>query len=643
MYSYGKRRQDPPLKLMGTKGFSLGLNQLTHPSVIKNNELSECYNAIFAQNGVIKKRFGCKKKGTARIGDTKIYSLSPVYKINNQNYLIRIGSSGKAQYFSEIIQDWIDIPDSPTFPQKKTYIFQGYSKVYFCNENMPLTRWDGTNWLTYQFINNPTTAPTLEKQGTGTGPVSYYYRYVWFNEVGNTAASSSAVLTSMPDTLNDTTWIKVTLPTPPADVKRVGIFRGVEPGVEQFLDEIPASQTEYHDKGQKVPDPLYLYPTSNKTSGFKFKFATVYKDTIVGVTVDEGDDTLVFSGGLDEFDNFGVAAGGGFYSWRKGDGSKITTLKPFKEQLYVLKTDKIGVFDFSSSAAGAAVVKDINMAMGTVSFDSIHAAGNDLRGWCKDGAFSMGNEPNYADVIRTRILSARIQNTVDSIVYKNIDKIVSTYYKNLSIWAIPTGSENEGNTIMVVYDERYVAWSVWTGMKASVFAKYIGQDNFERLYYGDEVSGNVYEMFNGYNDDGKPINFKIATKQFDAGVPFRYKNFDKIYLVFGIIYGSDTVLSLIENGTYSGKTYKISAILVNQGLGVDRWGTMKFGETTIDQLKESLSLVIKYIEVGNKDLLNLQVNIQNSGLNDQIEIMAIFFEYSDTTIPLESDKRLKPN
>lgn len=638
--TYPEKRKDPPVKSMGSRGFGLGLNQLTHSSVIKNNELAECFDAVFTQNGVIKKRQGSSAVGTARANDTEILGLQSIYNISGSDYVIRIGNTGIAQKLNVANQTWADITGSPTFDDGyRTYILQGSGYVYFLNEGNIIAKWDGTDWITFNALTNPTDPPTATKTGTGTGPRTYYYKYVWFNEIGHTVGSTSDNVASMPDTLDSDTFITVVVPTPPANTVKVGIFRGIEPGEERFLAEIPAADTDYEDKGQDEVDETYSVPESNTTSGYHFKFATVFKDTIIGVTTEYGDDTLVFSAGIDEFDNFGISAGGGFYSWRKGDGAKLVAAQPFKEQLYIFKTNKTGVFDFSSTT-GAATVKDINLAVGGVGQDAIHPAGNDLRGWGQEGAFSMGNEPNFADVIRTKMLSARVQKTVDSITYSDISKIVSVYHKNLSIWALPTGNQGAGNNIMLVYDQRYAAWSIWRGMKAACFTKFIDGDNIEHLYYGDSSSGNVVEMFEGYADQGNAINFRISTKQFDAGVPYRFKTFNRAYFVFGLIYGTGTYISLVENGSGDRTSYILAGSIINQGFGNDQWGTMQFGESTADQASENAGIIIRYTDLGSRDLLSIQAQLSNSGIVDQVELMGIFFEYSDSEQPLPSTKKL---
>lgn len=637
---YPKRRQNPQQKTLGSRNFSLGLNELTHPSAIKDNELAECVNSVFSQNGVVKKRQGSLYVDEPRSGADRVIGLQSVYDIGNNDYVIRVGDGGIAEKYDWLTDTFSDISGSPTFPDIRTYILQGYGHVYFLNELTTLRKWDGTSWITFTALSNPSTAPTVAKVGSATGPRTYYYKYVYYNEVGNTLASNAGSLASMPDQLDASTYITITMPgAAPAGATEVGIFKGVEPGEERYLDKIPYTQLAYHDKGEKEVDEGFSVPADNTTSGYNFKFAVVFKDSIIGVTTQFGDDTLVFSGGLDQFDNFGISAGGGFYSWRKGDGSEIVSIQPFKEQLYVFKSNKTGVFDFSTTT-GAATMKDLNLALGAVSQDSIHPAGNDLRGWGPEGAFSVGNEPNFADVVRSRLLSPRIQNTSDSITRTDSDGIVSTYYKNLSIWAIPTGEEGSGNTVMAVYDERYAAWSIWKGMKAGVFTKYIDPKNAEHLYYGDELTGNMIEMFVGYNDNGTAIDWRIATKQFDGGVQYKYKTFSMAYLIFGQVHGLQTRISLIKDGGSPLKTYSLQVPVTEQGFGVDEWGTMQFGDSSVSDTTNETGIVVRYADLGSQDMFSIQALVSNTGVSDQVEFMGIFFEYSISEQPLQSTNKL---
>lgn len=637
---YPTRRKDPPLKITGTRGFSRGWNTLTHPSTIRNDELAEAQNVLYSQNGVLSKRPGSINIGSARGASTIINALSGVYSIGNPatNYLLRISDDGILQKYSFDSDTWIDIAGSPTFSNVESTILQAYGHAYILNKSDAMVKWDGSSFFTFTALANPTTAPTLAKTGSATGNRSYYYRYVWYNDVGNTIYSDSAHLDNLPDELDASTYVTLTLPAAPAGAKKVGIFRGRLDTEEVFYDEIPATQTTYTDKGTGEEDPLYGIPTSNTTGGFHFKFADVYRNTLIGITTEMGDHTLVFSAGGDKFDSFGRADGGGYYSWRRDDGDPITAVHSFQEKLYVFKHRKIGAFAFDENGGA---VTDINLAVGAVSHRSVHAAGNDLRFWSRDGAMSLGNEPNFANIIRTRILSARADKLVQSLTAAEFEKISGVYYKNLSLWGIPTGGADKGITSTIIYDERYVAWSEWLGLTPNIWCIYVNEDNEEKLYYGDAQSGHVVECWSGTHDRGQPIVWRVATKQFDMDKPFQYKTFSTAYFIFGNVAGTETRITLVEDGVRSQVPLALYADQGNQGFGVDQWGTMEFGDTSGEFTGETSGLLVRYLDLGNIDRLSMQAVFQNAGLSDNIELMGVYFAYSESSAPLPGSYQLK--
>jgi len=636
---YPKKRNDPKTKVTGSRGFPLGLNQLTHPTTIKNTELAEAQNVLYSQNGVLSKRPGSVNLGEPRGSSEQILALQGVYNIGDPpaDYLLRISDDGILQYYSFFSSAWIDVASSPTFSPVDTQILQAYGKVYLLNPEDDMYKWDGATFTTFDELDNPDTKPTLSKVGSGTGALTYYYRYVWYNDVGNTLASEAESITDMPEELDVDTYVKVELPTPPAGTTRVGIFKGKTSGDETYLAWVPPTQDEYLDKGFDEPDPLYGVPEPNTTGGFHFKFATVYRSTLIGITTELGDDTLVFSAGGDKFDSFGRADGGGYYGWRKDDGDPITAVYPFQDELYVFKGGKVGAFSFDLEGAS---VRDINLAVGAVSHRSVHAAGNDLRFWSREGAFSLGNEPNFADLIRTKVLSARADQTVQSLTPSEFSNISGVFYKDHSLWGIPLGSTGEGITSTLVYNEKYAAWTEWFGLTPHVWAKFIDEDNLERLFYGDAQSGNVVECWEGTADRGDPIVWRVATKQFDMDRPHQYKTFARVYFIFGNVTGTGTRITLVEDGVRTQLPLALYAEVGDMGFGVDEWGTMEFGDSSGEYIGDVTGLTVRYVDLGNKDLFSLQAILSNAGLSDQVEFMGLFIEYSESAQPLPASKRL---
>lgn len=648
MREYPKKRTDPSTKIEGTKSFNLGLSQLGHPSVIKPNELAESLNVMCTLNGVLEKRPGSQLIGDIRGTSTKLNGIAPVYDIGGVDYFLRISDDGILQRYVWASDLWVDIAGSPTFSDVKTKILQSWNKVYILNDTDNFTMWDGSSFSVRHTLANPTVDPVLALVGTSGGVNTRYYRYVWQSDGGQTLASASVAIAGLPPILDATKYVTVTMPAAPANTTKTLIFKGQTSGDEYYLTDIPPAQLVYEDKGYDdaeggTSDYSIGIPESNTTAGYHFQdgLVTIYKESLVGVTTEMGDDCIVSSGVAENFGQFGAAEGGEFFYWRKDDGSHITAMHEFQEALYVFKTDKIGALTFNPSTGMN--VSIVSLASGAVSMDSVHAAGNDLRYWSSQGAMSLGNEPNFAAVVRTKVLSARVDRVVEAITPSDLSKICGVYYKSHSLWGLPQGLAGSGNTTVITYNERFGAWSEWFGLKPSQFVKVVDPDNKERLFFSAADSANVKELWTGRDDCGDPISWRVSTKQFDANVSYKYKTYSKVFFVFGNVLGGSTRVQLTENGYTKGQLMALYASNVgSQGFGVDEWGTMEFGDSSGDVSEDASGLNIRFCNVGYKDLFSLQATFTNDGLTDTIQLMGMFVEYSDSSLPLPSSLELTP-
>lgn len=475
----------------------------------------------------------------------------------------------------------------------------------------------------------------------GTGSRSEYYRYAWQNNGGQTLCSANAQVTGLPEQMDAEAYVTVTMGTAPAGAEKTMIFRGTTSGDEVYLASVPSNVLVYNDKDFDQEDPLFGIPADNTTGGMHFKdrIVDVYEDTLIGVTVEMGNHCLVFSAGGDKIDSFGRADGAGFFYWKKDDGSRITAIHEFQESLYVFKTNKIGAFKFTVDGAS---ISTISLASGAVSQASVHAAGNDLRYWSDQGAMSVGNEPNLAGV-RTKVLSARADKVVSNINQAELSEICGVFYKSHSLWGLPQGVTGDGNTTVLAYNERFAAWSEWFGLKPSQFCKVIDPDNNERLFFSKSNSANVCEGWTGRDDEGNPIVWRVSTKQFDANVSYKYKTYNRVYFIFGNVTGGNTRVVLTENGYTKGQPMALYASNVGeQGFGVDEWGTMEFGDSSGDADENASGINIRFANVGYKDLFSLQATFSNDGLSDTLQLMGMFIEYSDSSLPLPSNLELTP-
>lgn len=683
MFTKKAKRKNPPIKRSGSSGFQEGLNTLPHPSTLKDTELSELINGIYSQYGTISKRQGTKVIGEAATGGTEINQLHASYNIDGQDYFIRISDAGKPEYWDFANQVWDPLSATapsgyvgstpsfssgqPTFDTTTTtWIVQVGSRLYFANAVDDLIWLDADGWHIYTALADPATKPQLVKTGSATGSTKYYYQVVWYNEAGNTLASDppdDAVdasgdgwLGSMPLALDDSTYITLTLPTAPTGTTRVGIFKSNRQGEAFFLASVEPTDTTYVDKGDTGTDTFYGVPDANTTNGYHFTHLDVYRGSLVGVTTELGEDTLVWSGAFDQFSSFALPDGAGFFPYRPGEGTSINAIKTHvasnEDSLFIFKDNVFGKFQFLTNAgelSGEGQIQDVNISVGSISPFSPHVAGNNLRFWSRDGAATVGNEANYGNILRYSVLSLRADSIVQRITATNIPDVCGIFFKSLSLFGISTGASGTGNNSVLAYDERYNAWSLWTGLYPKIFAKAISPvDGVERLYYGSNLTADVLEMFTGKKDyagdssNETKITLSLSTKQYDLRLPDQFKKFDKVTLVFGTLTGNNTTVGIIkgdQNGISNDPRLRISQSATLSGFGNDEWGTQEVGMMMEDDAGSTINL--RYIDLKQKDMFWIKVNIQNDGIEDEVSIIGIYVYYSESLRPLTFDMKLR--
>jgi len=617
------------------------------------------------------------------VGGTQITQLVATYNVAGASRFIRVSTAGKPEYYNFTTSQWDTLTatapsgyvgSNPTFTTGTptfntttiTWIVQIHSRLYFANAVNDLIWLDTNGWHIYTEIANPTAYPTIAKTGAGTGSTKWYYQYVWYTEAGGTLASpppDSAVqpsltgwIGSMPQTLNTTTYLTITLPTAPTGVTRVGIFRSNRQGEAFFLADVEPTATTYVDNGVVGTDTFYGVPDANTTKGYHFYLLDTYRGSLVGVTVELGKDTLVWGGALDKFGSFALPDGAGFFPYRQGDGTTINAIKTHvasnEDALFVFKDNVFGKFQFITAAGdfeGEGRIQDVNISVGSISPLSPHVAGNNLRFWSRDGAATIGNEAQYGTILRYSVLSLRADSIVQRVTPANLDRVCGVFYKSLSLFGISTDVQGSGNNAVLAFDERYNAWSLWTGLYPRVFAKNIHPSTKEeQLFYGSSSTADVLQMFEGKTDyatssaSGTKVTLSLSTKQYDMKLPDQFKKYDRVTLVFGTLTGNSTTVGVTkadQDGISTDARLKIAQDTVLSGFGNDEWGDQEVGEMTADSTGSSINL--RYINLRQKDLFWVKINIQNDGIEDEISVIGIYLYFSRSTRPLTFAMKLR--
>lgn len=691
-FKYGPKRKNPEPQRLGSSGFPDGWNSLPHASSLKDTEIAEFLNGIYSQYGSLSKRQGTRIIGEPMDDTTGIINAGMFYDIGGEDYHLRINDLGKVERYNYGTEVWelltgtppvgyvgTDpefVDDSPVFATDK-YInmVQGNGLIYFADPTDRLVTFNGTEWKVMVELPDPDTRPQLVKTGAGTGTRTYYYRYVDLNEFGvtagspvNTGAESNldGFIEDMPE-IDGATYVTVTLPSSPTGTTRRALYRGDTAGNEFFLADLEPDQTEYIDKNVSKAEfddsptsTIFIVPEENTTGGYHFYLLDVYADSLVGTTVEEGADTLVWSAGygvtligeteINTFTSFALADGAGFDGYNKGDGQTINALQAFsvanKDGLAVFKDARVGLLEFDSQ--GGANVQNVNVIRGTMSPKSPHVAGNNIRFYSSEGVASLGHEQNYGTILRYSVMSLKASSLTGQVTPSNLPKVCSEYFNSLSLFGVSTSDMGEGNNSILVYDERYNTWSQWTGLYPSVLYKAIHPTTkVEELFFGDNKTGNVVKMFTGKTDyasstgSGTKITLSITTKQYDAKLPDKFKKFDKAVLVFGSLFGNGTTVQAITMGVDGIETlprYRISTDPVLSGFGMDEWGDQEIG--MMSEGDEGESLNIRYLTLRQKDLFWTKLNIQNDDTEGEMTLIGIYFYLTSSERQLPSKSRL---
>lgn len=203
----------------------------------------------------------------------------------------------------------------------------------------------------------------------------------------------------------------------------------------------------------------------------------------------------------------------------------------------------------------------------------------------KDGRlayYSLGNQENYSSaILRTNELSIKIASRLEDVNLNQLDKSAAFYFNNIYGCAIPT----EGSTIndrIWCLDTRFGAWVYWEDITANFFMEYVDDEGNQNLYYGDESSGYMVEMFKtNRNDNGSAIAVEWTTKAFTQKAFHRFKKYYNPVLQFKDVSSSGAISGFVFiNGTISKGEFTVNVPTAGgTGFGGDLFGAVLFGSS----------------------------------------------------------------
>lgn len=517
------KANDPKIETELVSGFLGGLNTFQDENVLKDSELTEAKNIILSVDG-IEPRPGTSDYGTS--SGSRVVSLFGLYLSNGTRQFLRYATGINNKLQKYVSGTPTNIGSTTFNASARMTLVQARDTVYGFNGQDNLWKYDGTTITTYSALVTPT---GLAVVATGTtGSTTYSYRVSAFNDIGETLACASVSIANGNATLSATNYNAVTW-SAVAGATGYNIWGRYATGLGETYMGTVYGLLVYNDKGQDDPSLSILPPEANTTAGIKGTMAEFAISRIFAAGDPAYPSRLYFGGSGTNIGNFsGSSVGGGSVDVFRNDGSIIRAIKPFQGGVIVWKDNAI--YKFSFTDAGLQRLEEITRSFGGISYRGVKHVENDIIFPAKkDGRlafYSLGNQENYAStVLRTNELSIKIASRLEDVNTAYLEHSAAFYFNNIYGCAVPTDGSTVNDRIWCL-DTRFGAWVYWEGITPNCFSTYVDTDGSEKLYFGDEESGLVKQMFvETRGDSGTAIDVEWTSKAFNQKVFHKYKEY----------------------------------------------------------------------------------------------------------------------
>jgi len=619
------------------ESFNGGWNAIFKPTELRENELAQADNSMLIGKGTPTGRWGSEiynlagEAGKIRLLDAYYNSLTSV------NCLLAITDSG---YLTKKSGASFSIIPGASFASGQSYFFSQLGNSGYINgASTNFIKFDGSQLLPYTGLSVPTNT-SLAQLSAASGFQSYSWQITATSATGETLPSVFRTLASLPLDLTQTavrvTWNQVSIAG--ASVTGYNVYRGF-PGDETYIASVGQSVTpQYVDLGTPQSNTIFV-PTSDTTTGPRARFRLKFDDRLVLAGLDGEPSKVLISGRFPYHDRFTAIDGGGYVLVSPNDGDDITGLGIAGNQgmvtggsalprsgILVMKgnavhrivLDTISLGNFSILDPQAQLLTSSN---GCSSADTIVAVENDTFYFGKKGLYTVGQEPNYLNQIRTNELSARIRSYVQNLSNEDFKTASSGYLDNKYLLSFPRLKET------VCYDrERGAFMGPWkTPWGITKWFRHQDEGGSEKWLAGSDTGPYIREFSSSYiSDSGTAVAKTLRSKKEDMGDWSIFKVLKLFYVLFRNVRGDVTINLRIEdrNGnTVTTKSFNITSALGSGGWGADQWGSQPYGssDATVTLTGEEL---VRYAQI-YRNCRVVQVEVQSTAANTNFEWLGV--------------------
>lgn len=579
--------------------FKGGLNTIFKPTELRPTELAEATNMMLIGEGVPTGRWGSlifNNAGSTRIRLLDSYTVPGGAASNaSTNYLLAITDDGYLVKKSGASHTMIT---GASFAS-------GYSlqssemgnNTYIASASLPFVRFDGSNLIPYIAIKSPSLT-TVSQLSAASGFSQYSWVVTTVTQSGESFGDPTLAVSrvSLPLDLTQTSLLlKWNIPSAASGlIKGFNIYRG-QPGNETFIDSALPTDTQYTDDGHAGSDTIFP-PDADTTGGPRAKYILKFDDRFVLAGIAGAPSKVLISGRYPYQDNFSAFYGGGYILVGPDDGDEITGLgiagnqgmssggsAPPASAILVFKKNSTHRVVLGSVQIGNFFVLDpsaqlLTASNGCSSADTVVAVENDTFYFGRKGLYTVGQEPNFLNQIRTNELSARIRPYIQNLSDQDFKEATAGYMDNKYLLSFPSKKET------IIYDRERGAfmgpWKTPTGI--TKWLRYIDADGTEKYLAGDDA-GDIQHFSSSYiSDNGSSIDHTLRTKKDDMGSWSVMKTLKLAYFLFRNVRGTTSVNIRLEDrtgNTVTTKSFNLTSSLGSGGWGNDQHGTVQWGSS----------------------------------------------------------------
>lgn len=525
---------------VATPNLAGGINTGLHPTLIEDNEMAELLNFYVFGDSIY------PRYGTSRVTSTPLdNSISAgCYKDSDGRFklvfagdtleIVTPGGSPSAPTALTLRSGTAYIPS----PGKRPFIIQGRHCFYMADPaGGPLRRGTGT-YYEDAGIAAPVNAPTINSNATGKmTTATYKVAFTFFNSETGDESDFSPVSTGLsligPASV-DVSAIDVSA-TPQVDKKRIYITPPDQSNLFLLAATIDNSTTTVNINLEPI-ELGELMPTSNGVPPTNVVAAAVFDNSLF-VT----DGTNLYKSAYLQFETFNVTDD--VQPILNDDGHDCIILYPWGNRLVAGKNNY--VVYFTPTGSGDYVPTVLSDKYGVYSPHAMRSFENVLI-WFDGEGFQRSDNGATPKNIST----IRIKQYLDRLAVSDKNNLTAEIAPRLNSYIVSM-PQNDGSTVVLAYNYKVDAWSVFSIASNPLFLIEGYDYNEERQLYAIGDDHNVELLFDptATTDSGEEITFLWKSKGFKAsqGPPTALHFLRSVALLSGNT--AQTVeLSVYENG-----------------------------------------------------------------------------------------------